>query len=309
VLLIFLSYSSIILYINREKPVENGKDSIYTGYTPSQIASNLAKVLGKEELLRTETERHAKIWTWNRFYYENLSIEIVLQRQQAFWWPDGEPITIRIKDESPQSVPANSTDAENIVFTLWNKILRKFDCDLNDTGYAIISNSTDIESKRWKIEIRQTFNDGLPLMNTGIITWVDKNSSGISTIEMYEWLDTKIMEPIIVPLSTAQEFLMDNINARNRSVMHSNLTSFSSQIHGNSTSTIVSSHTTSMYDVTINNSSDMKLDGYTYTLDKIYYIIFFEELTIEKGRLHINRFYYYINIENGDCMLGPVHSG
>jgi hypothetical protein len=298
VLLISFSYSSVIQYINREKPVEDGKDSIYTGYTTSEIASKLASVLGKEKLLNSEIERHAKIWTWNKFYYENLSIQLVLQRQQMFWWPDAEPISIHIKDEASQPNPVGSTEAEKIVYTLWNNILKKFDIDLKDTNYILILNSSDLQSKTWRIEIRQTFNDGTPLMDTGLVAWVDKNSSEIRTIEIYEWLDTKIMRPVKVSLSDAQDFLRLNINAKNSSVMHIN----SSMSAGKTW------HNYSMYNVTIKERSDLKFDGYMYSVNRIFYILYFDLQTTEQDHHYTSRYYYHINIENGDCMLGPLYS-
>ncbi|UCH89580.1 MAG: hypothetical protein JSV49_02730, partial [Thermoplasmata archaeon] len=186
--------------------IHHGEDSVYNGYTPSELAEKLASSLDATPLKSREQESHGGV-TWYRYYYQNTSIAIRLIKEK-FCTFLGAPIEIHGGKNPEINISNNPSKAIDSVLDIWKEFLNSLNYQLAENDYNI---NLESSISNWKVYIRQTCNDNLSLKNTGIKVNMEKETSRISSISLFEWSKIKIERNIPITMADAKDIIINEL--------------------------------------------------------------------------------------------------
>ncbi len=222
IVIILISSFYIFLHTAPSKSDEiiiyNTENSVFNGYRAKDLAKELAYAAGEGSIISEYTETHH---TTTQYRYKttfNSTIDIFLDRDHFFDITNG-PIKLYSKINPGINITDNSLKAEDIVLGTWKRFLNSLNVQLNENDYNI--NVKSHGTWGWKVIIRQTCNNNIPLENTGIATYIRKEYSGISWLDIYEWSKVKIEKPFLVSLDEAQDIICNETPViSNRSMLN-----------------------------------------------------------------------------------------
>ncbi len=224
IFILFSLFSTIILNTpqkTEEPRIQAGENSIFNGYIPSELAENLAIAIEANPLISEEKENHGGV-TWYKYHYQDdYAIEISLLENGSFWTPQSVPFNMyRSYNQGTHyiNISNNSSKATELVLNIWKRFLNNLDYQLNENDYNISMMSWSSESWAWKVFIRQVFGDNIPLMNTGVVAHIEKETSRINTLSIYEWSRKKIEKNTSISFEEAKDIVYNNnqVSSTNR---------------------------------------------------------------------------------------------
>lgn len=212
ILMIILSlyFTSIISPPSSNKDdvvINNGNDSIFTGFTTSEIAGKLSAALDLGPLKSKELETHGGITSWYKYYYKNgASIIITVDISSKSLWPGlTSPIIMHGGKNSYDEITNDTSKIMDFILTAWKQFLKDLNYELKDEDY-------DINYEPWsdsgiKVKIRQVCNNEIPLLNTGMNVHISQEESQINTIKINEWSRVKIERNISISLDECKNII------------------------------------------------------------------------------------------------------
>jgi hypothetical protein len=247
-----MSFSAFYIFIlNQSQETEdweeiiifNGENSVYTGYTQSELADKLAEVMEVTPIVSKETETHHSE-TWYKYYYQKDTSIIIALDGNLFTETDNYLIRMESVNEPTTIFLNDSSEAVEIVFKIWERFLGTLNIQLEENDYNISVKSRS--TRGWRVFLRQTYNDNFPLMNTGIVAEIEREYKGISSLNIFEWSNKKIEKPILISIEEAKDIICNEIP-----------------------------------DISINRSM-LNLSGYKYISENVYYN-FNYEIPVDNG--------------------------
>ena len=249
--------------------IYNTENSVFNGYKAKDIAKELAHAAGEGSIISEYTETHHTTTQYRYKTTYNGTIDIFLNRDHFFYIP-GAPIKLYSKINPGINISDNPLKAGDIVLGIWKRFLDSLNVQLYENDYDISVKSHGTWG--WKVIIRQTCNDNIPLIGTGIVAHIIKESSKINSLSIYEWSNIKIERPILTSFENAIDIICNETpGISNRSML--NFTGYryiSENVHyyfkyeapvDNETDTTAILSTVSSYTVDENGTV---IDKYTY---------------------------------------------
>ena len=213
VIIIFSLYSIFIIQTPSSKfddiKINNGENSIFTGYTTSEIAEKIANAFDLGPLRSKNLETHGGITSWYKYYYKNdASIYITVDISSKSLWPGiGSSIRMYGGKRSYDEITNNTSQSADFILSAWKQFLNGLNYQLNDDSY-------NFTYKPWRengldLKIRQICNNEIPLMNTGMDAYISQEDSQINNIEIDEWSRIKIERNISVSLTECKNIIQN----------------------------------------------------------------------------------------------------
>ncbi len=278
------SWDEVIIY--------NGENSVYTGYSQSELAEKLAAAAEVTPIISKEKDPHHGT-VWYKYHYQNNTSITITIRDNSFWELDEQLIKWRSRRQPTVLILNDSSEAVKIVLNIWERFLNSLNCQLaeNDYDLSVIPSTDGLSSDiwGWRIIIRQTCNNNIPLENTGIVTNIGKEYSGISWLNIYEWSKVKIEKPFLVSFENAQDIICNEtpVISINRSMLNFTGYRYISE----------NVHYYFNYEVPFDNETDTTAVLFiisSYTIDKNGTVI--DEYTYEQWICYD----LFVNVENGE---------
>jgi hypothetical protein len=258
------------LFTHNDIRVQNGASSIYSGRYPIEIASDWAAVFEKHQLERQETEVCAHTWTWRRFYYSNLTVQMILEHDHLSQFGNDNYIEIWSKDEPLSNASLGQEEAKDHVISLWSTFLKNMGTGLDDNSYVIEAVPSGHDNDSWTVKLRQTFNGQIPLENTGLDAYIRRDTMKVQ-LKVFDWVRGPIVRPAKISLEQTKVAVLEF----NGTIYRLNIT----------------------------------FEGYYYYLDHICYILKYETNETSMGIMSSTaaaitgfRLYTIVDIESGKCL-------
>jgi hypothetical protein len=193
-----------------EITIDSDENSIYNGYKPSEIAENMAMALDVTPMISREQEKQCGGCTMYTFRYQNnTSIRITtITTSQKLWSPAGAPITISSDKETDFNVSSEPEKAAELFVRFWQKFVNNLGFDLEDKSYNFSITPHTYGAK--KVTIRQNCNNIIPLLNTGLRSYLNDNSE-LGYISIYKWSNETIEKNVAVSLEESIEIVSEEI--------------------------------------------------------------------------------------------------
>ena len=304
--IVIILFSSFYIFLHTapkksdEVIIYNTENSVFNGYTAKDIAEKLAHASGEGAIISEYTETHHATTQYRYKTDYNGTIDIFLNRDHFFYIP-GAPIELYSKINPGINITDNPSKAGDMVFGIWKRFLNSLYIQLNENDYNISVKSHGTSS--WKVIIRQTCNGCIPLIGTGVVAHIIKESSKINTLSIYEWLSVIIEKPILTSFEKAEDIICNETPdiSINRSKL--NFTGYryiSENVYyyfnyevpvDNETDTtavlsVVSSYTTNENGTMIDNHTTEQWVGYTFYIN------------VESGEFKFKEYGIYKIIDN-----------
>jgi hypothetical protein len=188
----------------KEITIYNNENSVYNGYTQSELAEYLALVLNVTPLKSKEMEPHHGT-TWYRFYYQNNTRVVITLNNGRFWDPDGRPFQVYTKTSVGINITDDPSKPGEMIFNIWKRFLGYLNYQLMENDYNLTTESHSKSS--WKVNLRQICNNNISLMNTGIVGKIGKENSRINSLWIEDWSIIKIQKPISITFENAKNII------------------------------------------------------------------------------------------------------
>ena len=207
--------------------IDNGEDSIFTGFTTSEIAENLATAFDFGPLKLKELETHCGTSQYKYYYKNGVSISIFVDISSKSLWSHtsfNSPIIIHGGKNSCDEITNDPSKTTEFILSAWKQFLDGFNYQLNDEDY-------NITYKSWResglnVKIRQVCNNEIPLMNTGMDIHISQDDSQINTIKIDEWSRVKIERNISISLDDSKNIIENEIQETSINRSKLNFTGF-----------------------------------------------------------------------------------
>ena len=187
--------------------ISNGENSVYTGYTQSELADKLAESVEVTPLVSKETETHHSE-TWYRYYYQKDTSIIIALDGNSFTETDNYLIRMESVNEPKILILNDSSEAVEIIFKIWERFLGTLNIQLVENDYNISVESHGTQG--WRVFIRQTCNNNFPLKNTGVVAEIENEYKGISWLNIFEWSNKKIEKTILISFEEAKDIICND---------------------------------------------------------------------------------------------------